>query len=553
VWNRANGHCDWYDTVANEVGGSDISGVQHTVGFYGFPTPLSMTAPSVGGSGGSFTTGAAYCFDETIVTRTEVKPGNFGEETTPGSTQCTAALTAGEEITLSRPPRGSDSISQDYVYIDSGAGGVPNGWNVYGCQEVAVGTPCAPNAIQNTSNEISWASGNTTLVSFASGGAAPPATNVAGYMIHQGRIAPAGNFVYFTGGGGDELGGAANTVFAWILNTETGWAANTAYVAGNVIKDSNGHLETAQDAFTSGSSAPAWSATTGGTTIDNGGTWMMSQGATNAVNLSYLGGHTVPAGGFVIFNNGGSTDPGGWNTDFEQIPLLGATVPAPHGGNYAGSRPVPGFSAAGDLHPSIGTDYGGADKVPFCASSDARGSTSIAMGGGTFPAPNGTTIRWPNSGFNPDWGVGAPGFGEIMCFAMDGSGKEWRFGHTRSSFAGDNKSSPAAGNWFASYVLGDVSRDGNLMIFTSSWAWDLGTANYWSWAPNISYTSGTVINDSNGNLETAGSNFTSGAVEPNWSKSVGGTTPDNGGTWTMKFGCPTVAACRWDVFVMELK
>lgn len=550
LWNRANGDCDWYDTGTGTVGGSGIAGVQTALIWSVYPAPASMTAPTAGGSGGTFTAGDAYCFDQTFVTTQVIGDGNYGAETTPGPEECTPALTAGQKVTLSRPPLASDWVSSSATYNNH----PPAGWNDYGCQEVTVGTPCAPNVIQNTSGEIAWGTASVALSSLVTSGAVPPATDVGGFAIHQCRISPGGKYVYITMGGLGANPGLGAGNLGWITGSWNNWQASTAYNLGDVINDSNGNLETARGSFTSGSgSHPAWSTTIGGTASDNGGTWMMSKGATNVVNIATMGGHTAPGGHFTLYNNGTGTPAPGWNSKFEEIQILG-TRPTQTVAGLAGPQPMRGFQTGNDLHPSWATNYGGADTAPFCASADGRGDPSFGINGASTTAKaNGTMIRWPNSGFNPAWGVGSPGDGEMICEAVGGSGRVWRFGHHRSSYLDWNSSSATENNWYAQYALGSISHDGDIMIFTSSWDWSLGSFGHWSWAPNNTYTSGTVINDSNGNLETAQSSFTSGSTMPVWSTAVGGTTSDGGGTWKMSLGCPSSARCRYDVFVAELK
>src|SRR5208282_4623528 len=58
------------------------------------------------------------------------------------------------------------------------------------------------------------------------------------------------------------------------------------------------------------------------------------------------------------------------------------------------------------------------------------------------------------------------------------------------------------------------------------------------WEPNTSYSLGNTVIDTNGNLETVTTAGTSSPVEPIWTLTCGGVTPDNGGSpptlvWTM--------------------
>jgi len=54
------------------------------------------------------------------------------------------------------------------------------------------------------------------------------------------------------------------------------WAASTVYAAGALVFDSNGNLQQTGGGGTSGSSAPTWSTTLGGTTTDGSVTWTLA-------------------------------------------------------------------------------------------------------------------------------------------------------------------------------------------------------------------------------------------------------------------------------------
>jgi hypothetical protein len=106
--------------------------------------------------------------------------------------------------------------------------------------------------------------------------------------------------------------GAASTVTAdgtvrWLnqgattLTRLANWVANRAYALRNRILDSNGNVEIATVAGTSGASAPAWSTTPGVTTTDNTVTWV-NAGALPSAALSATGGTS----GFIMDNTVGS-------------------------------------------------------------------------------------------------------------------------------------------------------------------------------------------------------------------------------------------------------
>ncbi len=63
--------------------------------------------------------------------------------------------------------------------------------------------------------------------------------------------------------------------------TSPGWAASTAFALGQEIVDSNGNIERATVAGTSGASAPLWPMTLNSTVIDGGVTWQMTAAGAN--------------------------------------------------------------------------------------------------------------------------------------------------------------------------------------------------------------------------------------------------------------------------------
>ncbi len=480
-----DGACDWYDTVTNNMGGTDFSGVQKGTTWIGLAQPPSITALTPTTGTGSLAAGT-YCFSETLI-----GVNVTGAETEPGPISC-VALSATGEFSVPRPPLPTDGSSNAYMN-----GSSPYGWNAYGCLEPSPPTQCTPNSLQNASI-TAWATTTVTVSSLASG-AAPPATNSSGFTIHQARLAPNGSYEF-------------------IVNQNA----------------PNGSLEIA---------------------------WQIPNGvpSTAIYYFAAVEAHTVAANNFATYQNGGGSNGYGaaranmscmQALNFKSTPV---TISSPNCSGIASN-----YTALGDTHPSIADDTAAAnDRLPACGSSAPFGvnvlnwsvqkSNSI-----TSIKPNGTTVRFPQTGYNPDWSTMEPLNGEIYCWAMDGSNKIWRFVHTRTSGWPYNSSSAVYGTYFyPQYGLATMTRDGKFMIFSSSWDWNLGTHGHAGWQPNMTYSSGAIVNDSNGNLETAQSAFTSGMTIPVWSTTVGSLTPD--GHWKMSLGCPTAAACRWDVFVAELR
>jgi len=127
----------------------------------------------------------------------------------------------------------------------------------------------------------------------------------------SGAAAPAWN---------ETVGGATtDAAINWINDGPLTWQASTAYVAGQIIVDSNGNLQSVQTAGTSGSSAPVWNTAPGGSTKNDGGvTWLylpfdstdISQLETFAAQAPYTFTYKNFAGTSQIINLIGTDDIG---------------------------------------------------------------------------------------------------------------------------------------------------------------------------------------------------------------------------------------------------
>lgn len=198
VYNRSNGNCFWFDANHGQYGGTGITGVQ-TAG-PGIPAAPPVGTQTYGTAAGSLT--GTYCVEATIVASHAL-----GGETLPDTPAC-PTLSA-ENITINRPTQPSDQYS-NAVY----AGGAPDGWVPYACQESSPPTPCTNFTAQ--SSEIAWSTASFPLSSYATSGNAAPTVSGAGMILHQARLSPNGQYVEMT----METGGAYGYGFGlWQVGT----------------------------------------------------------------------------------------------------------------------------------------------------------------------------------------------------------------------------------------------------------------------------------------------------------------------------------------------
>jgi hypothetical protein len=162
---------------------------------------------------------------------------------------------------------------------------------------------------------------------------------------------------------------------------------------------------------------------------------------------SFCGGHTV-LGYTHLINHGG---PGG-NTsvllrplsDLNRITQLipsDAAVPASMDSHWSWNNADPG------------------DTTPVCGAF-SRSSFSL-QGDGT---------RNPST--NPVLSVRQPWDREVVCLAVSGTPKVWRFAHHHAT--GACNASAKDGSCFGAIAIGNVSQDGKFFLFSSDWDWSLG-------------------------------------------------------------------------------
>ena len=210
----------------------------------------------------------------------------------------------------------------------------------------------------------------------------------------------------------------------------------------------------------------------------------------------------------------------------------------------------PGTTAGG--HLSWNNDNS-SDSEPF----EATFYPGITTGNGSL-----------NLNSNPCTQVVSSLIGEELAYSVDGSNRIFRFAHNRGGSCGTPNGSPSSP--FTSILpIGQISQDGALIAFQSTWGWALGSSpvncvndsTYPStgWQASHSYAAHACIFDGTNYEVNEGSAFTSGGTQPTWPGTSGGTVLDGTGTWTMNTGCTDTnnpsygETCRTDAFIVEAK
>ncbi|MGA8534051.1 MAG: hypothetical protein WB615_08085, partial [Candidatus Tumulicola sp.] len=96
------------------------------------------------------------------------------------------------------------------------------------------------------------------------------------------------------------------------------WEANTAFSAGQMVTDAKGNVQQVQTPGISGAAAPAWNATVGAATTDGGVTWINTGPRTWQAKAAYVAGQTVVDSNGYLQNatsagTSGAAQPAVWN------------------------------------------------------------------------------------------------------------------------------------------------------------------------------------------------------------------------------------------------
>ena len=149
---------------------------------------------------------------------------------------------------------------------------------------------------------------------------------------------------------------------------------------------------------------------------------------------------------------------------------------------------------------------------------------------------NGTDVKKWDGTTVTNWGIQAPSAAPKIT--STGNGAFWQ-----PNFAGGGgayiildpngffQKTPAYNITGANQPIWNTVVGGTTVDNTTLWT---NRGPFAGWAPATVYTLGSIISDSNGNLQEVTTAGTSGATTPAWATTIGGTTTDNTVTWTLR-------------------
>jgi phage tail sheath protein FI len=315
------------------------------------------------------------------------------------------------------------------------------------------------------------------------------------------------------------------------------WVPNTPFTLGAVVYDSNGNEQVVTVAGSSGRSSPNWNAAVGGTTLDGTVTWTNQGGVSLSVwqpnfgyvlnqvifdgkNLQKVTALATPTGA-----KSGSAAPSPWNT------TVGGPT-ADNGITWTNIGPV----QAGVWEPNTavvaGTEiYDANDNVQIATTAGTTGATlptwNTALGGKTSD-PGGA--QWKNLGPLVAAGWAASTTPPVGTLIVDSNGNIQEV-----TISGETGAAPPG--WLT--AKGSATVDNH-----ATWT-NLGPFDATGWQANTVVAAGTLIKDSNNNIEQASVTGDTGSAPPTWNAATGGVTTETsaGLTWTNLGPMP---AALWD-------
>jgi hypothetical protein len=284
------------------------------------------------------------------------------------------------------------------------------------------------------------------------------------------------------------------------------WTASTAFSAGQFIIDSNGALQVAQVAGTSGAAGPTWNANVAGITTDGSVTWLNNGPWGWQPNTAYITDQFVidPAGSMQVVTAAGtsaSSQPG-WTQPESAGQTTNDGIVWQAGGNSPWEPDFP-YNAGQLILDSNG-------NIQIVQTAGISGDSAPAWNTNPQQATQDSGVTWTNLGHS-QWAANTGYVAGQAILDSNGSIETVSVGGT---------SGPSVPQW---------NEGAGATTLDTSVTWvNKGPI---TWQPSTQYGAGRIILDSNGNLQVVATAGESGTVPPTWSTTPTGTTADANMSW----------------------
>lgn len=283
------------------------------------------------------------------------------------------------------------------------------------------------------------------------------------------------------------------------------WAAGAAYAVDSFVIDSNGVIQVAVTAGTSGAAAPTWNTTVAQPTTDGGVTWL------NNGSWSWAPGTQYVAHQFVV-------DPAGFR---HIVTVAGRSAAQPPAWNDT--------AAATTLDGVLWQPGGNAIWQPDIAYAvgalvlDQNKNVQIVQTGGIsgdVPPPWNINLGQTTQDSGVTWkNLGGTSWQPATSYAA---------GSAIIDANGIIQTAKVGGASGASAPAWNDAAEGTTTDAAVSWVTGLPL----TWRPNFQYAAGALVLDSDDGLQVAKVAGVSGATAPAWAAAPGATTTDNTVTWS---------------------
>ncbi len=330
------------------------------------------------------------------------------------------------------------------------------------------------------------------------------------------------------------------------LNAGAGtWIPNAPYAALAFVFDSNGNVQTVQTAGISGLSQYIWKPQTGANTPDGSVTWLNCGPKGWQANFLYATGQAVvdSNGNVQTVQNAGTSGPSqpAWGDALAEMTPDGAVEWINHG------PPVPWARGIEYRNQYLIDSNGNVQSVAQPGTSGASQFIWNATAGG---ATDDGTVVWTNTGSGIWQANTAYAAGQFVVDANGNVQTVTTPGTSGATMPAWTQGSGATTQDGSVIWLGQVWTSLDLQTLQVAASQTPYTITWPAWQASATYAVGQIVTDSNGNLQVAvQATGAAGPTAPTWSTVAGTPTPDGAVSWSLIAGkrppIPLIGADDW--------